>query len=37
VLVDHAAEDAAADWGVERDDRDRVVVGWALLAALVRR
>jgi hypothetical protein len=36
VLVDHAAEDTvSSDWGVERDDDGRVVVGWALLAALV--
>jgi len=26
----------AADWGVERDDGGGVMVGWALLAALVR-
>jgi hypothetical protein len=25
----------AADWGVERDDDGRVVVGWTLVAALV--
>ena len=37
VLVDGAAEDAVAvDRGVLRDDDGRVVVGWALLSALVR-
>jgi hypothetical protein len=36
VFVDRAAEDAVAvDWGVERDDGGGVVVGWAVLAALV--
>jgi hypothetical protein len=37
VFVDHAAKDAVAvDRGVERDGVGGVVVGWAVLAALVR-
>jgi len=36
VLVDHSAEDSvSADWALERDDDGGVVVGRALLAALV--
>src|SRR4051795_12034413 len=37
VLVDHAAEDAvSANRSVERDEARGVVVGWAVIAALVR-
>jgi hypothetical protein len=36
VFVDHAAEDSVpADRSVERDDARGVVVGWAVIAALV--
>jgi len=37
VFVDDAAQDAmSTDRGVERDDNSGIVVGWAVLASLVR-
>ena len=37
IFVDHSTEDAvAAYWGINPDDDSRIVVGWAVLAALVR-